>query len=99
MPRRRRRRRWLPRYRRRRCNCLVFVFWYWIHHGGWVAFRLSHPPLGIGWHWAWFSADRKRMLHYQPIGRKTRWWSAIFHKLWYRGRLRRYDTPWNDGGH
>lgn len=79
---------------KRRCNCFVFAVWYWIRNGGYLALRLSHPPLGIGLHWVWISEDRRHFLHYQPRDRATHWWTAILHKLWYHGRIRRYDTDW-----
>jgi hypothetical protein len=69
----------------------------YVRYGGYCAIRRTKPPLTYGWHWQW-SPDRVRWLHYEPIRRETKWWRAAIHKLWFEGRIRRYDTEWGTHG-
>ena len=77
---------------RRRSNCFVFALLFWIRRGGYLAVRLSRPPLDLGLHWVWISEDRRRILHYAPADRAEHWYTAIFHKLWYTGKIKREDA-------
>lgn len=43
-----------------------------------------------GWHWGWESRDRRYVLHYEPLEPQPMP-AAIWHKIWYRGRLMRGD--------
>ena len=76
-----------------RSNCFVFAWWLYLTRGGYCAIRKVRPPLPFGWHWSW-SPDRRKWLHYEPISRERVWWRAAVAKVFYRGRIRRYDFEW-----
>jgi hypothetical protein len=79
-----------------RSNCF-FVAWYlWFKRGnGYCAIRRTRPPLPWGWHWVYIPNTKKlRVIHYEPITRKDKLVPALIHKIWFKGRLRRYDNPW-----
>jgi len=38
-----------------------------------------------------WSPDLKNWLHYEPLAPKPQWWKAVFHKLWFEGRVKRGD--------
>jgi hypothetical protein len=80
---------------RRRSNCFFFAWWLFWTRGGYCSIRRVRPPLPFGWHWQW-SPDSRHWLHYEPVDRKTTLLSAALHKLWFVGRIRRYDTPWGE---
>jgi hypothetical protein len=84
-----RRRRW----HFKRHNCAAFAFWLWFTRGGYLLWRRTRPPLSFGLHWQW-SQDRRRWIHFEPINRETKWHRAALAKLWFKGRLRRYDFPY-----
>ncbi len=79
----------------RRCNCFLFAWWLFVTRGGYCSIRRTRPPITYGWHWLW-SPDGRRWLHYEPVKRKEHWWSAAIHKLWFVGRIRRYDFEWGE---
>jgi len=81
--------------RSRKSNCFFFALWLFWTRGGYWACRRTRPPLTWGLHWSW-SPDRKRWLHYEPIVRRENFLSATWHKLWFHGRIRRYDEPWQE---
>lgn len=78
-----------------RSNCFVFAWRLWLRRGGYLLWRRTRPPLSFGLHWQW-SQDRRRWLHFEPVHRETKWWRAAIHKLWFEGRIRRYDYPWGE---
>ena len=55
--------------------------------------RRVRAPLPYGWHWSW-SQDGVRFIHFEPVFRKRSLVSAAVHKLWFTGRIRRYDNSW-----
>jgi hypothetical protein len=79
--------------KRRRSNCLfwaVAMFW---RYGGYLAIRRVRYPIPFGWHWSW-SPDRLNWLHYEPRHRMGTLLPAALHKIWFVGRIRRYDNEW-----
>jgi len=81
----------------RRSNCFFFAWYcYLIRYRmrGYCAIRRTRPPLTVGFHWSYCTHDRKHWLHFEPVHREKRWWLAAIHKLWFTGRIRRYDTEW-----
>ena len=56
--------------------------------GRWWVRRADHFP--IGWHWGWQSRDQRYTLHYEPL-EPAPMPRAIWHKVWYSGRLVRGD--------
>jgi hypothetical protein len=76
-----------------RGNCFFFAWRLWLRRGGYLLWRRTRPPLTFGLHWQW-SQDRRRWLHLEPVRREKKWWRAAIHKLWFTGRIRRYDYPW-----
>lgn len=91
----------------RRSNCFVVALHLWLIRyrcRGYCAIRRTRPPIRWGWHWVyiplatkWHKAGRPlrlRTLHYEPIHREKKWWRAAVHKLWFTGRMRRYDAEW-----
>lgn len=81
-----------------RSNCFLFAWWLYLgpwRGVGYCAIRRVKPPLPIGWHWVFIPFRRPmRTVHFEPVERKSTWWAAAIHKLWFRGRIRRYDFPW-----
>lgn len=77
----------------RRSNCFFFAVWLFWTRGGYWAVRRVRPPLPFGWHWSW-SPDRRRWLHFEPVARKEKLLPAAVHKIWFVGRIRRYDNEW-----
>lgn len=84
----------------RRSNCFLVAWHLWLIRyrcRGYCAIRLTRPPIRWGWHWVYIPAGRRlRTIHYEPIRRETVLWRAAIHKLWFKGRIRRYDTPWRN---
>lgn len=74
-----------------RSNCFFFAFWMWATRGGYFAVRRTRHMSGVGWHWLW-SRDLKHWLHYEPDDPKELP-AAIWHKVWYKGRVVRGDRP------
>ena len=71
-------------------NCFFFAFYMWITRGGYCSIRRSMHI--TGWHWVWEPPTRKhRRVHYEPKKAKEKWWLAIFHKLLYKGVIKRND--------
>jgi hypothetical protein len=77
----------------RRSNCFFFALSLWMRRGGYIRLRRVHAPLPYGWHWSW-SQDGVRFVHFEPVSRKQTTASAALHKLWFIGRIRRYDNHW-----
>lgn len=73
--------------KRKRSNCFVFAAYLFVTRGGYIAMRKSRHI--TGWHWLW-SPDLKRWVHYDPMFPKNLP-AAMWHKLWYHGRIRRGD--------
>lgn len=74
---------------RRRSNCFVFAVWMYWTRGGYLVVRPSRHI--VGWHWLW-SPDLIRFLHYSPLAPQPMP-RAMWHKLWFRGRIVRGDLP------
>ena len=71
----------------RRSNCFLFALWlFWTRGGYWACRRSRHI---VGLHWLW-SPDLRTWLHYEPLAPK-RLPHAVWHKLYYEGRIRRGD--------
>jgi len=76
----------------RRSNCLVFAaraWWRWRKQGAYFALRRSRHISGLHW----LVNHRGRWVHFEPVRPKAAWWLAVFDKLYYRGRIRRSDSP------
>lgn len=83
----------------RRSNCFFFAWWLWLKwsrkRGGYCAIRWTRPPIPYGWHWSYIPRGKRlRTIHFEPVRREKRLWRAMIHKLWFTGRIRRYDTEW-----
>jgi hypothetical protein len=74
-----------------RGNCFfasLIICWRLRHRRGrWWVRPSDHIA---GWHWGWQSRDCRYTLHYEPLEPK-RMPAAVWHKVWYRGRLVRGD--------
>jgi len=82
----------------RRSNCFFFAWWLYfvrMRGQGYCAIRRVHPPLSVGGHWVFIPYRRPmRTLHWQPWQRGDVWWREMIAKIWYAGRIRRYDFEW-----
>lgn len=75
----------------RRSNCLFFAvaaWWRWRKRGAYLSLRLSRHIAG----WHYLVNHRGRWIHYEPVDPQPLP-QALWHKLWYIGRVRRSDEP------
>jgi hypothetical protein len=82
----------------RRSNCFVFalvLWWRWRRDPrAYLAWRRSLHITGL--HWLVRHPRYDRWLHWQPHIPKARWHRAMWHKLWYMGRITRDDNEVRD---
>jgi len=89
-----------------RGNCYLFSRFLRFHPAwrqrGYLAQRSTREHLkiagyNVGWHWVFIVVSHKTgrawTLAYEPR-QHFDGWRAIFHKVFYRGRVRRYDFKW-----
>jgi hypothetical protein len=73
-------------------NCWVYALPKWLRHP-WTTYLVIRfvrkPNLPIPHVFFAKSIAGLEVEEFQPIERKPVWWKAIFHKLWYRGRIRK----------
>jgi len=75
----------------RRSNCFLFAlvaWWRWRKRGGRVYWWVRDSDHIAGWHWG--VEYRGRKVHYEPLQPRPLP-MALWHKLWYRGRIVRGD--------
>jgi hypothetical protein len=79
---------------KKRTNCLFFALRLKMKKGGKIYWRRARAPWTIGYHWIW--TDGKRIIHCEPLwsSKDKTLTQAFFHKIWYYGRIRRYDAEW-----
>jgi hypothetical protein len=41
--------------------------------------------------WSWTPDPPRWMMHYTPVKREKKWLKAMIHKIWFYGKIRRYD--------
>lgn len=75
-----------------RSNCFFFALWMFITRGGYWSCRRSRHIWGL--HWLW-SRDGVHWIHFEPI-KPQPLPKAIWHKLWYIGRIKHGDEDESD---